>query len=155
MSDRNAYALPICTDQYDVHSGRSFMKSRIVSFRLPCDLVEVIESEARSTGQSRTRVVTTALAKAYDCSVPLPPRVTPDQLQCQLDELRAEVEVLRESNNLLRHLERLENQVNLGDDVENAIASLSTKGRSAWMIRVLSEAAQKELMPMRMMKSTG
>ncbi|MDJ0707061.1 MAG: hypothetical protein QNJ46_27620 [Leptolyngbyaceae cyanobacterium MO_188.B28] len=131
------------------------MKSRIVSFRLPCDLVEIIESEARSTGQSRTRVVTTALAKAYDCSVPLPPRVTPDQLQCQLDELRAEVEVLRESNNLLRHLELLESQVSLGDDVENAIASLSTKGRSAWMVRVLSEAAQKELIPLRVMKSTG
>ncbi|MCG8365961.1 MAG: hypothetical protein MJA27_21835 [Pseudanabaenales cyanobacterium] len=118
-------------------------------------MVEVIESEARATGQSRTRVVTTALAKAYDCSVPLPPRITPDQLQYQMDELRAEVEVLRESNILLRQLDRLENQVNLGADVENAIASLPTKGRSAWMIRVLSEAAQRELMPLRMMKSTG
>ena len=131
------------------------MKSRIVSFRLPCDLVEVIESEARATGQSRTRVVTTALAKAYDCSVPLPPRITPDQLQCQLDELRTEVAVLRESNTLLSQLDRLENQVDFGADVENAIASLPTTGRSAWMIRVLSEAAQRELMPLRMLKSIG
>lgn len=131
------------------------MKSRIVSFRLPCDLVDVIESEAKATGQSRTRVVATALAKVYDCSVPLPPQVTPDQLQCQLNELRAEVEVLRETNNLLRHLARLENQVNLGADVENAIAALPSQRRSAWMIRVLNEAAQKELTPLRRVKSTG
>ena len=155
MSNSSASVLSICTDQHDVHPNKRFMKSRIVSFRLPCDLVEVIESEARATGQSRTRVVTAALAKAYDCSVPLPPRITPDQLQCQLDELRSEVAVLRESNTLLSQLDRLENQVNLGADLENAIASLPSNGRSAWMLRVLREAAQRELMPLRVLKSTG
>ncbi|MCG8363820.1 MAG: ribbon-helix-helix domain-containing protein [Pseudanabaenales cyanobacterium] len=65
------------------------MATKTISFRLPVELVEAIEAEAKATGQSKTKIVTAILAKFYDYPYDvLPQSITLEQLQKQLHELK-------------------------------------------------------------------
>ena len=74
------------------------MATKTVSFRLPTELVELIEADALTTGRSKTQVVIAALAKFYDYPYALPESITLEQLQEQLNELR------RQLSNLSAHI---------------------------------------------------
>lgn len=67
--------------------------SKLVSFRLPVRLVEVIETRARATNRDRTAVVVEALSQAFGI---LPTVETPanplQQLNQQIQDLKQQLE---------------------------------------------------------------
>jgi PAS domain S-box-containing protein len=70
------------------------MASKTITFRLPAEVIEVIESQARATGRNRTAIVIEALAKTYGLQPPSPAPVTTEILQQQLDDLQEQVTTL-------------------------------------------------------------
>lgn len=46
------------------------MAKRVLTFRLPMDLVQVLELEAANTGKSQTEIVVRALAKQFGLTLP-------------------------------------------------------------------------------------
>ena len=70
------------------------MKSKTVSFRFPDDVIEGIEAEAQITGRSKTDIVLNALIQAYGFQYHTESPITLEQLEQQLNELRAQVKNL-------------------------------------------------------------
>ncbi|MBD2000355.1 PAS domain S-box protein [Leptolyngbya sp. FACHB-541] len=70
------------------------MASKTITFRLPAEVIEVIESQARATGRNRTAIVIEALAQTYGLQPPSPAPVTTEILQQQLDDLQEQVTTL-------------------------------------------------------------
>jgi predicted transcriptional regulator len=71
------------------------MASKLVAFRLPDDVVQAIESEAKTTGKDKTAVVVQALRHFFDLpSASESTRV--EGLQQQMNELQQKVEKLTE-----------------------------------------------------------
>jgi len=70
------------------------MASKTITFRLPAEVIEVIESQARATGRNRTAIVIEALAQTYGLHPPSPAPVTTEILQQQLDDLQEQVTTL-------------------------------------------------------------
>lgn len=68
------------------------MVSKTVSFRLPEEVVNAIEAHAKVTGQTRTAVVTDALAKAFG----VPRACTENPLQQRLRALEERVAALEQ-----------------------------------------------------------
>jgi predicted transcriptional regulator len=71
------------------------MASKLVAFRLPDDVVQAIESEAKITGKDKTAVVVQALRRFFD----LPSATESTQvegLQRQMNELEQKVNKLTE-----------------------------------------------------------
>ena len=122
------------------------MANKTVSFRLPTELVEAIEAQAKATGQSKTNVVIAALAKFYGCPYSQPKSVTPEQFQQQLNELKYQVARLSEANELQQLLMGTTAPIKLDPEVDAVIGSMPTADRWAWVHRMLTEAARKELL---------
>ncbi|NJN57484.1 MAG: PAS domain S-box protein [Leptolyngbyaceae cyanobacterium SL_5_9] len=70
------------------------MASKTITFRLPAEVIEVIESQAKATGRNRTAIVIEALAQTYGLHPPSPAPVTTEILQQQLDDLQEQVTTL-------------------------------------------------------------
>lgn len=121
------------------------MANKTVSFRLPSELIEAIEAEAIITGQSKTNVVIAALSKFYGCPHALPQSVMPEQLQQQLNELKRQITILSEANNLHQLITSPDTAIKLNPEVNTAISSIPLTERLAWIHGVLTTAAQKEL----------
>ena len=71
------------------------MASKLVAFRLPDDVVQAIESEARLTGKDKTAVVVRALRRFFDLPAATESTVV-EGLQRQMNELERKVEELTE-----------------------------------------------------------
>lgn len=121
------------------------MANKMVSCRLPAELVEAIEAQAKATGQSKTHVVIAALAKYYEWPHSLPQIVTPEQLLQQLNELKHLLEILLEANKLHQLIAGAESPIKPGSEVDKLFSSMPLEARLAWVNRVLTESAQKEL----------
>ena len=70
------------------------MKTKTVSFRLPNDVIESIEAQAKVTGRSKTNIVLNALTQAYGFHRPSSPSPSLEHLERQLHELRGQVKAL-------------------------------------------------------------
>jgi predicted transcriptional regulator len=70
------------------------MASKLVAFRLPDDIVQAIETEAKATGRDKTAVVVQALRQFFD--IPSSESKTVEGLQRQMIELEAKVDRLSE-----------------------------------------------------------
>ena len=122
------------------------MANKTVSFRLPTELVEAIEAQAKATGQSKTNVVIAALADIYECPHPSPPSLTLEQFQQQLNALKHQLAILSEANKLQQILTGADDPIKLGPEVDAVISSMPHEDRWAWVHGMLTEAARKELM---------
>lgn len=122
------------------------MANKTVSFRLPTELVEAIEAQAKATGQSKTNVVMAALAKFYGCPYSSPQSVISEQVQQQLNELKHQITILSEANKLHQLITGTDAPIQLSPEVDTVIGSIPLEERLAWVNRVLTEAARKELM---------
>ena len=70
------------------------MVSKLVAFRLPDEIIQAIESEARATGKDKTAVVVQALRQFFN--LPSSEPTTVEKLQKQVVELEAKVDKLSE-----------------------------------------------------------
>lgn len=70
------------------------MAKKTVSFRLPDNIVQALEAQAKVTGKNKTKLVVEILTQAYDLSQPPSQQVTPEMLQQQIDQLKQQVAVL-------------------------------------------------------------
>ena len=113
------------------------MGSQHVSFQLPSEVIEAIESEAQKTGQSETAVVLKILTQAFVCPQSVSSDIPLKHLQRQLNDLQVQIHSL--SGQLQEQF-----LMQLDSDISAAIRSLPTEERSAWMSRVLIEAEQRE-----------
>ncbi|MCG8366971.1 MAG: ribbon-helix-helix domain-containing protein [Pseudanabaenales cyanobacterium] len=87
------------------------MKSKTVSFRFPDDVIDGIEAEAQMTGRSKTDIVLNALAQAYGFQHHSASPITFEQLERQLNDLRAQVKSLSNESPVSNR------QTNLRDDI--------------------------------------
>jgi len=72
------------------------MASRVVTFRLPEDLLQAIMSQAKATGKCKTAVVVEALKQVFGFPVSQTSQVSLEELHEQLDTLRKKVASLNQ-----------------------------------------------------------
>jgi len=70
------------------------MSSKLVAFRLPEELIEAVDAQARATGQDRTAVVVQSLKRVFGFQSPEPNTV--QELQGQMNEVMKKVARLTE-----------------------------------------------------------
>ena len=133
-------------DSSNDHCSITLMANKTVSFRLPTELVEAIDAQAKATGQSKTSVVIAALAKSYGYQHSLPRPIILKQFQQQLNELQHQKAILSAANKLEKLLTSPVAPIKLGPEVDAIISSMPLENRLAWVYGVLEEAAWKELM---------
>ena len=122
------------------------MANKTVSFRLPSELIEAIESRAQATGQSKTNVVIAALTHAYGCPNSLTQSVPPDQVQQQLNDLKHQIAILSNANKLHQLIIGADAPIQPSPVVNTIISSIPLEKRLTWIHNVLSAAAHKELL---------
>ncbi|MDJ0704613.1 MAG: hypothetical protein QNJ46_15120 [Leptolyngbyaceae cyanobacterium MO_188.B28] len=120
------------------------MANKTVSFRLPSELIEAIEAEAQATGQSKTNVVITALTRSYGCSHSFPQSATTEQLQQQLDDLKQEIVIISNANQLYQLIIGADTPIQPSSAVNAILSSISPEQRLKWIHDTLHAAAQKE-----------
>jgi len=70
------------------------MASKLVAFRLPEELIEVVDAQAKATGRDRTAVVLQALKLVFE--LPSSERITVEELRRQLNEVTRTVTSMTE-----------------------------------------------------------
>lgn len=75
-----------------IHS--SSMANKTVSFRIPIELIELLENQVKITGKSKTSLIVEALTQAFGDLQAAPETITISSLQHQLQALEKRVTVL-------------------------------------------------------------
>ncbi len=113
------------------------MGSQHISFQLPSEVIEAIESEAKRTNQSETAVILKILTQAFVRPQSASSDTTLKHLQGQLNDLKVQIHCL--SGQLQHHC-----LMQLDTEISAAIRSLPLDERSAWISRVLIQAQQMQ-----------
>lgn len=71
------------------------MTNKTVSFRLPQELIAVLDNQASRSGKTKTDLIIEAIAQVYDVSTPVSANQTLASVQQQADALRDEIEFLK------------------------------------------------------------
>ena len=67
------------------------MAKKTVSFRLPDNIIQALEAQAKATGKTKTALIVEILTETYGLSQRPPQPITPEMLQQQLDQLKQQV----------------------------------------------------------------
>jgi PAS domain S-box-containing protein len=108
------------------------MASRVVTFRLPEDLVQAIISQAKATGKCKTAVVVEALKQVFGFPVSETPPASLEGLNQQIDSLREKVTCLNKqlveltqeglSDRKIRSIEELNQALAAGQDLLDEVS---------------------------------